>query len=121
MNTLQSAVEKALSQPVPRHIETNIIPPIVHPMGKYWKQPKTENILIDDAHALMSRADFNELADYTQSQPTGVYEGKMWKMQKWSGHPMNPVKHDEWYLHWWGYSGHPDKCSGNVRKILIIE
>ena len=56
-----------------------MIPAMTHPLGQFWRQPPRERILVDDTHALMSTEDFAALADYTGSQPTGAYEGKMWK------------------------------------------
>jgi len=55
-----------------------MIPQMTDPLGKYWEQPKIENIVIDDTHALMSKKDFDKLKDYSYSLPSGVYEGKMW-------------------------------------------
>ena len=43
----------------------NIIPPMTHPYGMCWQQPPTYLILIDD----------------TRSQPSALYNGKMWKAQ----------------------------------------
>lgn len=57
----------------------HIIPAMTDPMGKHWDQPKREFIDIDDTHALMCQKTFDELSDYTMSQPSGVYPGKMWK------------------------------------------
>lgn len=59
----------------------NIIPPMTHPYGMCWQQPPTYLILIDDTHAVMSRLDFEILMDYTRSQPSALYNGKMWKAQ----------------------------------------
>jgi hypothetical protein len=57
------------------------IPPITDPMGKYWNQPNRFEIEIDDKSALMSQKTFSQIPDYTHSQPTGVYPGKMWRCQ----------------------------------------
>lgn len=36
---------------------------------------------MDDDYVLMSKLDFDLLPDYTNSEPTGKYNGKMWKGQ----------------------------------------
>lgn len=90
--------------------QKNIIPPMTHPLGKYWKQPKASDILIDDNNALMSNSSFEDLPIYSESQPTGVYPGKMWK---W-------LNRGKWWIAWFGYSEKgPDHCSNNYRKIII--
>ena len=48
------------------------------PMGRHWRQPPRERILIDDTHALMDLATFEQLSEYSCTIPTGVYPGKMW-------------------------------------------
>lgn len=85
------------------------IPPITDPLGKHWQQPEIKEIEIDSTHALMSKKAFNELLEYSCSQPTKVYEGKMWKSKLGN----------KWILHWFGKSDHPDFCSNNNRRILI--
>lgn len=66
-----------------------IIPTMTDPMGQYWKQPDLADIHLGTSMngcywASMSRSDFDKLADYTHSRPTGTYPGKMWKRQ-WPG------------------------------------
>ena len=80
--------------------------------GKYWKQPARENILVDDKHALMSRADFDELPDYTASEPSGVYAGKMWKAQYGSER--------RWWLLWFGVHVDPKYCTKDYREIIVV-
>jgi hypothetical protein len=84
----------------------NIIPPITNPLGVYWKQPPTDSILLDDTHALMDVETFKNLSNYECSIPSGVYEGKMWRRGM--------------DLIWFGPSADPDKCSINVRGIIIV-
>lgn len=59
--------------------QENVIPPITDPMGRNWGQPDSSLITLDKTHALMSMATFNRLAEYSASNPSGVYVGKMWK------------------------------------------
>lgn len=88
-----------------------MIPIMTDPMGRNWRQPDKDNILIDDTHAIMNKPDFDRLAEYSYLQPSGVYVGKMWKMQRG----------DTWYLCWYGVDPEPGYCSNNYRKILIID
>ena len=88
------------------------------PMGLHWHQPAREEILIDDTHAAMRRGTLNRLADYSCTNPTGVYPGKMWRCRR--------DYYDEgkgWILKWFGIDpNEPDKfCSNNSRIILIVE
>lgn len=103
----------------------NTIPTITDPLGRSWDQPSREHILIDDTHALMSRASFEALAEYSATVPSGVYDGKMWKRcdgryarSTMTEYITNPQ--EEWLLCWYGPSSHPGKCSINWRRILIV-
>lgn len=93
----------------------NIIPQITDPLGLNWRQPNKDNILIDDSHAAMYKQDFDQLADYSLSQPSGVYVGKMWKASYYNDN----VK--AWYLCWYGSHPEPGYCSNNYRQILIVD
>jgi hypothetical protein len=98
------------------NLEAHPIPPMDHPLGKHWDQPDRFEITIDATHALMSRDAFAQLSDYTYSQPSAVYPGKMWK----AGNKNNDQERGRWWLHWW--SAHPTDeqlCRHHVREILI--
>jgi hypothetical protein len=102
--------------------EKNMIPPMTDPLGKYWDQPSTENILLDDTHALMDQKTFEELNDYSCSNPTGAYEGKMWKRFDGSYDVAYLAKGNKpvWMLCWFGASTiGPGYVSNNYRVILI--
>lgn len=104
----------------------NVIPPITEPLGRHWDQPDTSLIQIDDEFARMNAHVFRELPEYSTSQPSGVYPGKMWKRHDGAfdhefiargGKP-------DWLLCWYGEcSEHPAGCqkccSNNSRKILV--
>ena len=91
----------------------HIIPPITEPLGRHWKQPARESILVDKTHAVMTRHDFDGLHEYSRSIPSGVYPGKMWKAIMNDGTAL---------LRWFGFvEGRPDLCSNNEREILIVE
>ncbi len=86
------------------------IPAMTNSLGRYWNQPRAEDILIDDAYAAMSNETFKKLREYSCTIPSGVYEGKMWKAY-YSG---------EWYLRWYDVSENPERCSIRERLIVIV-
>ena len=88
-----------------------IIPDMIHPLGKYWQQPNRDSILIDDKHALMSKHSLGELYEYSASIPTGVYTGKMWKAKVLG----------KWFLRWFGNENNKGLLPILSRKILINE
>lgn len=96
----------------------NVIPPMTDPLSRHWKQPKTEDILIDDINAVMTQADFKKLPEYSTTKPSGVYPGKMWK----SDHTDEDGRHVHWALKWFGIVPGNDKvCSNNWRIILLVD
>ncbi len=92
--------------------ENLMIPKMTHPLGKAWSQPSRDKILVCKDHVVMSSKTLSELLDYTRSMPSGVYEGKMWKVGTDAGH---------WLLCWYGLSDKPDSCSTNHRRIELDE
>jgi hypothetical protein len=100
----------------------HIIPAMTHELGSAWKQPSRFNIEVDDRYALMSQRDFDALAEYSASRPSGVYPGKMWRrhdgqfdmeFRRTGGRPV-------WMLCWYGeVEGRPDLCSNHHREIII--
>lgn len=91
----------------------SIIPPITDPLGRSWKQPNPERILLDATHAVMDRTTYDALLTYSTSVPSGVYPGKMWKAVFSDGTAD---------LRWFGIvPGRPDVCSNNHRAILVVE
>lgn len=89
------------------------IPPITDHRGLHWRQPHRRFIELDDTHALMSDQTFKGLADYTRSQPTGVYAGKMWRSH---------YTKDGWVLHWFkAMTENPNMCVREHRIILIVD
>lgn len=93
------------------NVERIVIPPITDPLGRYWKQPKVSDIEIDNNHALMEEETLDQLMEYSCSQPTGVYVGKMWKSKTYDG---------RWILRWFGYGESEDYCSNRSRSILVV-
>lgn len=103
-------------------IKTNTIPPMIHPLSKGWHQPKTSLIKIDNEYASMPQSTFKALLEYSSSQPSGVYEGKMWKSHRilYKGVNGHKTRINHWRLHWFGYSVNINMCSNNSREIIII-
>lgn len=99
----------------------NEIPPMAHAYGRYWEQPSIENILIDDTHALMSAVDFQKLHEYSGTNPSGVYEGKMWKRHDGKFDHRCKPEDWKWLLCWFGFSDVPNMVSNNHRIILLMD
>ena len=75
-----------------------VIPLITDKMGRNWEQPNRDLIELDETHALMSWIEFDKLAEYSCSLPTGTYVGKMWKRH----FPNVLLEHvGIWYLCWY--------------------
>lgn len=94
-----------------RH-RANTIPQMTDPLGKYWYQPYSGDILVDDHHAVMSKTSFKQLPEYSRTMPTGVYPGKMWKAERAGG---------IWHLVWYGECDDPKLCSIERRIVLITD
>lgn len=95
-----------------------VIPPITAELGKCWDQPNTDNWLIDEKSVIMSKRDFDKLAEYSLTNPTALYAGKCWKR-----HVENPRKGiDKWYLCFCtDVPDQPQYIDINVREILIAD
>jgi len=104
-------------------MKNNVIPPMTHELSRHWKQPPTSEILIDDEYAVMERTTFERLSEYSATNPTGAYEGKMWRRhdgafdQRFLAAGGKPV----WMLCWYGESEKPDHVSNNYRKIILAD
>ena len=75
------------------------------PLSKHWRQPSTEEILVDDEVALMSDETFDKLYAYNTSLPTALYTGKMWRSNN--------------YLRWCGEM-EDDLIVLHTRRIVLI-
>lgn len=100
---------------------SNVIPKITDPLGQHWDQPNTDNFVIDDTHVIMTYRDFDQLAEYSTTNPSAAYEGKCWKAQKYQdGDKFAPS--GPWVLRWFGVSliG-PGYVSNHEREIIVID
>lgn len=86
-------------------------------------QPDRSEILIDDTHALMTMRTFEDLAEYSGTKPTGVYEGKMWRRHDgvFDYRFLASGGKPEWLLCWYGRCDKPDYVSNNSRKIILLD
>ena len=90
--------------------DTNVVPDMTDPLGRHWRQPPHDAIVLDNTHAVMTRASFDALSDYSTTIPTGVYPGKMWR-EEYGG---------RWFLRWFGIvPDRPNLCSNNQREIIL--
>lgn len=101
----------------------NEIPPMTDPLGRHWEQPCRSRILIDGTHALMERATFDGLAEYSSSIPSGVYVGKMWKRHQGIFNETFLAKGGKpvWQLFWFGEHPDVDMVSVHFREIIILD
>ncbi len=90
------------------------ISPITNPLGKHWEQPAHDEVIIDETHAFMSQSVCDQLKQYDSTNPTGTYEGKMWKRE--SGGKLWLIFYDvDWKEH------DPKMLTINSRRIVINE
>lgn len=98
----------------------NTIPPITDPLGRHWRQPSAQSILLDDTHAVMDTATFKQLAEYFSSVPSGVYPGKTWSRHDGLFDRSWKPEDRQWLLCWFGeVPGDPTVCSINHRILLV--
>ena len=99
--------------------------PVRDPLSRGWHQPNADELLIDDTHVIMTRKFFDQLHDYSLSQPTGAYQGKMWKKQRWEVEERDGQRYRKWLgiwvLCWFGPHPDPGYVSNNYREILFID
>ncbi len=87
----------------------DIIPEMTDPMGRHWVQPNRKDLFFCNIRVHLTIKDFNLLRDYSWSNPTGTYAGKMWKA----------FYKGAWQLEWWI----DDKQPGYVllqRKLIRV-
>lgn len=88
------------------------IPAITHPLGRYWEQPDVDQVTIDSGHAMMTTTTMNQIADYTGSEPSGMYVGKMWRR----------LELGRWFLYWFDHSSKGEQyISLRRREILLVD
>ena len=93
-----------------------MVPPMTHPLSTHWEQPNPASMRITEESAMMDLETFEALSDYSCSQPSGVYEGKMWRS---AANYSKQEDTDKWYLRWYDVSTDTNKCSTEQREIVI--
>lgn len=88
----------------------NVVPPMTHPLCSHWKQPDLAAVTIDATTARMSKETFDALYEYSSTNPTGAYEGKMWKARVGKS----------WDLRWYGYSKIGPSSVSNNRRLIVL-
>lgn len=98
----------------------DVIPAMDHPYAKHWTQPDRSRIVLNDTHAFMHPSALDELADYSCSQPSGVYPGKMWRSSDAYDRKRDVTKPLQWWLCWFDVSEKGDDyCSTKRRKVVL--
>lgn len=99
-----------------------LIPVMDDPLGKYWLQPADiRDAPIDDETIILTRRQFDGLAEYSTSMPSGVYPGKCWKAEELKRVGLALRGTGRWLFRWYGeVEGKPDVCSNNQRLIVIV-
>lgn len=109
-------------------VAVHVIPPMTDPLGKHFRQPRREAILVGQDSAFMSHATFAALSDYSTTNPSGVYPGKMWKGERFkavdSVQDGRPVRHmvrsGVWELRWYGIVPGNDQVCSNNRRVIVL-
>lgn len=96
------------------------VPPMTDPMGKHWRQPDMSVVNIAGETVELTKREFDALAEYSTSYPSGVYIGKCWKRETMEQTPKGMRGTGIWYLVWYGPHADPKKCSINSRLIKFI-
>lgn len=107
-----------------RQQDKNYIPPITDRLGSEWRQPSQSSMVVDDTHAMMTLATFRKLAEYSGTQPTGVYDGKMWRRHDgvFDHGFMAAGGKPTWLLCWYGPSSKgPGWCTTSRREIILTD
>ena len=87
----------------------NEIPAMEHPLSRHWDQPSRKVIIVDKNWAIMSSETLDKLNEYSCSNPSGVYAGKMWKRRCTNG----------WQLCWFGESDVPGEVLIHRRMVIV--
>ena len=87
------------------------VPPITDKYGKYWEQPDPHNFVWDKDCVAMTKQDYDKLHTYDCTNPTGIYEGKMWKSHHKGKAYLKYITDDP---------EHPDYCIIHCKELIVI-
>lgn len=114
LEVLGDIIGKA-SLPVTSEADSNTnlcpVPPITCELGRHWEQPNPQNFVWDNDCVAMTKQDYEQLHTYDCTNPTGIYEGKMWKCHRG----------DKCYLKYVAdCPGEPDYCTIHSIELIVI-
>lgn len=92
----------------------DVIPEMTDPLGRHWDQPDRQFLFFvgtgEEEVVHIGQKEFDQLAVYDTSMPSGVYPGKMWKR----------TNGDTTWLVWYGeVPGNPKLCSNNSCRLIV--
>lgn len=87
------------------------IPLMDDPLSVYWDQPSHNQLFFTEEAVIVPRHAFNALKEYSSSNPSGAYHGKMWKCY-FDG---------QWELCWFGIHPTDPKLVTINRMPLIVD
>lgn len=82
------------------------MPVFVKQLGAVPTTTPTSAFLLDDTHAVMTEDTCAKLSRYDTTNPSGVYEGKVWRCMNW--------------LCWYAPGEKPETCDIESREILVV-
>lgn len=92
-------------------VEFNAIPVMDDPLSKYWNQPAgLREAPMDDEGVWLTWFQVQTLAEYSHTNPSGVYPGKCWKR----------IRGDQTLLCWYGIAEDPKMCTNNSRNVYMV-
>ncbi len=95
------------------------IPEMTHPLSKGWDQPSTKLIEFTKDSAVMSKRTLDSLLEYSNTNPSGVYAGKMWKLAQLIRLKNSLRVRRRWYLCWYEDSKEPGYCTTVRVRVRI--
>lgn len=87
------------------------VPPITDRRGNAWKQPNPKEFAFDEHndYVLMTFKQFEQLREFSETIPTSIYSGKMWR---------GSDDGQTWFLHWWDES---QRTKHHLREIILVD
>jgi hypothetical protein len=91
------------------------------PMSKNWNQTSPSLFFVGREYIFITKAVFDQMPEYSCSDPTGVYPGKMWVSCPEMYNHMYPTPLRGWFLCWFIEAPYnPAKCIRISRPVHVI-
>jgi hypothetical protein len=88
----------------------NDIPAMTDPLGRHWDMPPNmREVVMDDTHVWLTKAQVRALPEYSSSYPSGTYDGKCW---------MRDGGDQQWLC--WYYPSPKPKTINIGSRIIVI-